>query len=82
MPFLPDLAFAGGIALAVFLVALGLLVVFTDSLDRRVAAALILVGLGVAAVSSAVGELGIALVAAGFAGAVAANALFEWLTSR
>lgn len=82
MALLPDLALAGGIALAVFLVALGLLVVFTDSLGRRTAAILILVGLGVAVASSIAGEFGIGLVAAGFSAAVAANGLFEWLTSR
>lgn len=82
MALLPDLALAGGIALAIFLITLGLLVVFTDSLGHRIAASLVFTALLAAAVLALVGEPGLGMSAGGFAGAVVANAAFEWLTTR
>lgn len=82
MALLPDLVTAGGVALAVFLIVLGVLVVFVESLDRRIAAVSILVPLVLAAVFVLLGELGVAFVLVGLAGAVAANEVFERLTMR
>ncbi len=82
MPLLPDLGVAGGIALAVFLVALGLLVVFVESVGRRVVVTVIGAAVVLGVVLSLLGELGVALIALGFAAAFVANEVFEWLTMR
>ncbi len=82
MALLPDLVTAGGVALAVFLIGLGVLVVFVESLDRRKASVLILVPVVFAALLTVLGEFGIALIPLGLAAAVLANEVFEWLTTR
>jgi dipeptide/tripeptide permease len=82
MPLLPDLATAGGIALAVFLLALGFLVVFMESVPPRLVAVVSLVAIILAALLAVLGELGIGLVALGFPAALIANGVFEWLTTR
>ncbi len=82
MALLPDLATAGGIALAVFLVALGVLVLFVESVPRRTVVVLVLVAVVLASALVLLGELGIAMVALAFAAAFVANDAFEWLTTR
>ncbi len=82
MALLPDLATAGGIALVVFLLTLGVLVVFLESVPRRVVLVLLLVALVSAVLLAVLGELGIGLIIFAFAAAFAANGVFEWLTTR
>ena len=82
MALLPDVAAAALYAVVVFLLSLGFLVVFVETISpRRLMAFLVgALVLGVAFVS--VGELGLALLVAGGACAFVANQVFEWLTSR
>ncbi len=82
MAFLPDLAAAAFYALAAFLVLLGFLVVFVESIGRsRFLAAL--VGVVILAILLALGgEPGIAMVVVAVGGALVANQAFEWLTTR
>ncbi len=82
MPLLPDLGVAGGIALAVFLVVLGFLVVFVESVGRRAVVAVVGIVLVLGVALSLLGEPGVALIAFGFAAAFVANEMFEWLTTR
>ena len=82
MALLPDLATAGGMALVVFLVTLGILVVFVEAVPRRTAVGVVVAALVLAAGLALLGEAGLGLVFLGFAGAVAANDAFEWLTTR
>lgn len=82
MPLLPDLATAGGVALAVFLLVLGFLVVFVESVPPRLVAVVSFVALVLAVVLAVLGELGISLIALGFPAALIANGMFEWLTTR
>ncbi len=77
-----DLVTAGEAALVAFLLTLGVLVVFVESVPGRTAAAILLVALVLAAVLAALGELGIGLILVGFAAAFVANGVFEWLTTR
>ncbi len=82
MALLPDLATAGGIALALFLLVLGVLVVFVESVPPRLLGLVLIVGLALAVLLEVVGELGVALVVLGLPAALAANGVFEWLTAR
>ncbi len=82
MPLLPDLTVAGGIALAVFLLTLGVLVIFLESVPRRIVFGLLLITIVLVAVLSLLGELGIGIILLAFAAAFLANDVFEWLTTR
>ncbi len=82
MPLLPDLTVAGGIALAVFLLTLGVLVIFLESVPRRIVFGLLLITIVLVAVLSLVDELGIGIILLAFAAAFLANDVFEWLTTR
>ncbi len=82
MPLLPDLAVAGGVALAVFLLTLGVLVVFFESVPRRAVFGLLLVALVLLTVLTFLDELGVGIVILALALAFLANDLFEWLTTR
>src|SRR5205814_9621092 len=82
MAALPDLAAAGLYGVVVFLLTLGLLVVFVETVPPRRLLALLL-GSGLAAVVLAgLGEVGVALLALGIGAALVANHTFEWLTTR
>jgi arginine exporter protein ArgO len=82
MALLPDLAAAGLYAAVVFLVTLGVLVVFVEAI-RPSRALLVILVCGVAAALLAwTGETGVALLALGLAAAVLANHVFEWFTTR
>ena len=82
MAVLPDLATAGLYALVVFLLALGFLVIFVETVPpRRLVAALVL-SVVVAVVLAGMDETGIGLLALGIGGALLANQTFEWLTTR
>ncbi len=82
MAFLPDPAAAVLYGLAAFLVVLGVLVVFVEMI--RLARFLLLLSADVAFAILLVllGELGVALVVLGLGGALIANQVFEWLTTR
>ncbi len=82
MPLLPDLTVAGGIALAVFLLTLGVLVIFLESVPRRMVIGLLLITIVLVAVLSLFGEFGIGIILLAFAAAFLANDVFEWLTTR
>ncbi len=82
MSLLPDLGVAGGIALAVFLVVLGFLVVFVESVGRRAVVGVVGIVLVLGVALSLAGEPGLALIVFGFAAAFVANEAFEWLTVR
>lgn len=82
MAVLPDLAAAGLYGLVVFLVVLGFLVVFVETVQPRRLLGLLLGTSFVAIVLVSVGETGIVLLALGFGGALIANQTFEWLTTR
>jgi len=82
MALLPDLATAGGVALAVFLFALGFLVVFVESVPRRAFVVFVLIALVLAVLLALLGELGIGIIVSAFAAALVANGVFEWLTTR
>jgi len=82
MPLLPDLTVAAIYAVVVFLLALGFLVVFIETIRVRrmiagvVAAAALSVGL------AWTGETGVAFLVLGVGAALAANHAFEWFTMR
>ncbi|MCI4371443.1 MAG: hypothetical protein L3J78_02225 [Thermoplasmata archaeon] len=82
MAVLPDLATAGLYAIVAFLIALGFLVVFIETISpRRMAAALlgvVVVAIGLVSLS----EPGAALLVLGVGAALLANHGFEWLTTR
>ncbi len=82
MALLADPAAAALYALAAFLVVLGILVVFVEAV--RMARFLLLLSADVAFAILLVlfGELGVALVVLGLGGALIANQVFEWLTTR
>jgi hypothetical protein len=82
MAVLPDLAAAGLYGLVVFLVVLGFLVVFVETVPPRRLLALLVGTAFVAILLVSVGEAGIVLLALGFGGAFLANQTFEWLTTR
>lgn len=82
MALIADSATAGLAALAVFLVVLGLLVVFVESIRfARILVALSLdLVVGVALILA--GELGVSLIVLAFGAAIVAKQVFEWLTTR
>jgi len=70
----------GGVA--VFLVVLGLLVVFVDAVRPSRALLAVVADAAVAALLVFVGEIGLGLVALGFGAAVVADHVFDWFTTR
>ncbi len=82
MALLPDLGTAGLYALAAFLLVLGVLVVFVESVRPSRFLLVLIVCLVAAGGLVAVGESGVALVPLGIGGAFVANQAFEWLTMR
>src|SRR5437016_9518510 len=82
MAALPDLAAAGLYGVVVFLLALGLLVIFVETVPPRRLIALLLGSFLVAVVLAGMGETGVAFLALGIGAALIANYAFEWLTTR
>ena len=82
MALIPDLAAAALYALVVFLLFLGLLVVFVETIPPRLMMVIILAAILFAAWLAWVGEVGLSFLALGVAGALVANYAFEWLTTR
>ena len=82
MPLSPDLATSGALALVVFLVVLGVLVVFVESVTSFRLAGVLLACVAAAFALVLLGEWGLALVPLAFGAAFVANQAFEWLTTR
>ena len=82
MAALPDLAAAGLYGVVVFLLTLGLLVVFVETVPPRRLLALLLGSALAAVVLAGLGEVGVALLVFGIGAALVANHTFEWLTTR
>lgn len=82
MAVLPDLTAAGWYGLVVFLVVLGLLVVFVETISSRRLLGLLLGTVFVGIILVSLGETGMVLLALGFGAALVANQTFEWLTTR
>jgi hypothetical protein len=79
---LPDIAAAALYGLVLFLLVLGVLVVFVETVPTRCLVALLLVSGLAALILGTIGEVGLALLALGLAAALLANQTFEWLTTR
>ncbi len=82
MTLLPDPATAGILAAVVFLIALGILVLFVETVPLPRFIGIVVGCLVVAVFLVVLGEVGLALVPLAFAGAFVANHVFEWLTTR
>ncbi|HYT01084.1 MAG TPA: hypothetical protein VEO20_10535 [Thermoplasmata archaeon] len=82
MALLPDLTSAALYAVVVFLLVLGLLVIFVETISNRKLAAAFVGVLVVSVALAASGEVGLALLAVAVGGALIANHAFEWMTTR
>ena len=82
MALLPDPATAGLYAVVVFLITLGVLVLFIETIAFTRFVTVDVVCLVLADVLILIGELGLSLPVLGFGAAFIANHLFEWLTTR
>lgn len=82
MALLPDLATAGLYALVVFLLALGFLVIFVETVPPRWLVAALVGSVLVAVALAGMGESGIGFLALAVGAALLANQTFEWLTTR
>jgi len=82
MALLPDPATAGLYAAIVFLLTLGVLVVFVETVRFSRFVAVVLVCFVAALALILMGELGLSLSFLAFGGAFIANHVFEWLTTR
>src|SRR2546422_6390061 len=82
MAALPDLAAAGLYGVVVFLLALGFLVIFVETVPPRRLIALLLGAFLVAVVLAGMGETRVAFLALGGGAALVADHAFEWLTTR
>ncbi len=82
MALVPDPATAGLYGTAVFLVTLGVLVVFVETVAFVRFVAIVLGALVIALVLALVGEWGASLIPLAFGTAFIANHVFEWLTTR
>ena len=70
------------VAVTVFLLVLGVLVVFVEAVRLRTALTLVLLSIVAATLLAFFGEVGFGLVALGFGAAVIADHAFDWLTTR
>lgn len=82
MTFLADPDTAALYAVGVFLVTLGVLVVFVETVRLARFVTVVVVSFVVALLLALVGESGMALLMLGFGGAFITNHVFEWLTTR
>lgn len=80
MAVLPDFGIASVIAIVVFFLLLGLLVIFIENLDLKIVLGLLFVLLGFTAGLAAVGEAGLSLIAMAVLAAVVLDQLLEHLT--
>jgi len=82
MPFLPDLATAALYAVVVFLLVLGLLIVFVEAVRTSQLVALLITDFVVAGIFVLAGEYGMSLLSLAVAASLISNQAFEWLTTR
>jgi hypothetical protein len=82
MALLPDPATAGLYATAVFLVSLGVLVVFVETVSFGRFVEVVVGSFVVALAFVLIGELGLSLLPLALGCAFIANNVFEWLTTR
>lgn len=82
MALLADPATAALAATAVFLVTLGVLVVFIETVGFSRFIAMVVACFVLALALIGVGEIGLALIPLAFGSAFIANQVFEWLTTR
>ena len=80
MTLLPDLGIASAIALVVFFLLLGLLVIFVENVDLKVVLGLLFILLGFTVALVAVGEAGVSLVLMGAAAAIVLDQMLEHFT--
>ncbi len=80
MVLLPDLGIAAAIALVVFFLLLGLLVIFVEDLDLKVVLGLLFILLGFTIGLAALGEPGLSLVAMAVVAALVVDQLLEQFT--
>jgi hypothetical protein len=80
MALLPDLGIAAAIALVVFFLLLGLLVIFVENLDLKVVLGLLFILLGLTIGLAALGEPGLSLVAMAVVAALVLDQLLEQFT--
>ena len=82
MALLADLGIASAIALVVFFLLLGLLVIFVENLDMKIVLGLLFILLGFTIGLAAVGEAGLSLVAMAVVAAVVLDQLLEHFTGN
>ncbi len=82
MALIPDLTAAALYAVVVFLLFLGLLVVFVETIPPRLLMVIILAAILFAGWLAWVGEAGLSFLGLAVAAALVANQAFERLTSR
>jgi hypothetical protein len=80
MALLPDLGIAAAIALVVFFLLLGLLVIFVENLDLKVVLGLLFILLGLTIGLAALGEPGLSLVAMAVVAALVVDQMLEQFT--
>lgn len=82
MALMPDPATAGLYATVVFLVILGVLVVFVETVSFLRFVAVVVGSFVLALALVFLGELGLSFLPLALGGAFIANHMFEWLTTR
>ena len=80
LPLIPDLGIAAVIALVVFFLLLGLLVIFVENVDLKIVLGLLFILLAATVGLVAVGEAGLSLIAMSVVGAIVLDQLFEHFT--
>jgi len=80
MVLLPDLGIASAIALVVFFLLLGVLVIFVENVDLKVVLGLLFILLGFTVALVAVGEAGVSLVLMAAAAAIVLDQMLEHFT--
>jgi len=80
MVLLPDLGIASAIALVVFFLLLGVLVIFVENVDLKVVLGLLFILLGFTVALVAVGEAGVSIVLMAAAAAIVLDQMLEHFT--
>jgi len=80
MALIADIGIAAAIALVVFFVLLGLLVIFVENVDLKLVLGIMFILLGLTVALVTVGEAGIALVAMAAVAAVVMDQMLEHFT--
>jgi hypothetical protein len=80
MSLIPDLGVAAAVALVVFFVMLGLLVIFVENLDLKLVLGLLFILLGLTIALIALAEVGLAVIALAAIGAIVVHQVLEHFT--